>query len=97
MIGSYTIGPSLQSVVEPVQCLLCKSLLQRLNLCNACSFEEAELMARRSLVIRERSFGSDDPLTACSLNSLALLLKDANQLNEAETMCRKCIDIRCGI
>lgn len=54
-------------------------------------------MARRSLVIRERSFGSDDPLTACSLNSLALLLKDANQLNEAETMCRKCIDIRCGL
>lgn len=52
-------------------------------------------MARRSLVIRERSFGSDDPLTACSLDSLALLLKDANQLNEAETMCRKCIDIRC--
>lgn len=64
-------------------------------LCGVCSFEEAELMARRSLVIRERSFGSDDPLTACSLNNLALLLKDANQLNEAETMCRKCIDIRC--
>ena len=51
-------------------------------------------MARRSLVIRERSFGSDDPLTACSLNNLALLLKDANQLNEAESMCRKCIEIR---
>ena len=66
-------------------------------ICGMYSFEEAELMARRSLVIRERSFGSDDPLTACSLDSLALLLKDANQLNEAETMCRKCIDIRCSL
>jgi len=62
-----------------------------------CSFEEAEALARRSLVIRERSFGSDDPLTASSLNNLALLLKDANHLEEAETMCRKCIDIRCPL
>jgi len=62
-----------------------------------CSFEEAEALARRSLVIRERSFGSDDPLTASSLNNLALLLKDANHLEEAETMCRKCIDIRCKL
>ncbi len=62
-----------------------------------CSFEEAEALARRSLVIRERSFGSDDPLTATSLNNLALLLKDANHLEEAEAMCRKCIDIRCPL
>ena len=59
-----------------------------------CSFAEAEVLARRGLSIRERAFGSDDPLTATSLNNLALLLKDANQLTEAETMCRKCIDIR---
>lgn len=59
-----------------------------------CSFEEAEALARRSLVIRERSFGSDDPLTASSLNNLALLLRDANQLPEAESVCRKCIEIR---
>ena len=63
----------------------------------SCSFEEAEALARRSLVIREQSFGSDDPLTACSLNNLALLLKDANQLPEAESMCRKCIDIRYAV
>ena len=60
----------------------------------SCSFEEAEALARRSLVIRERSFGSDDPLTASSLNNLALLLRDANQLPEAESVCRKCIEIR---
>ena len=74
-------------MITVVACIIIMTVL-------VCSFAEAEVLARRSLSIRERAFGSDDPLTATSLNNLALLLKDANQLVEAETMCRKCIDIR---
>ena len=59
-----------------------------------CSFEEAEGLIRRSLAIREQAFGPDDVQVASSLSSLATLLRDTMQLQDAEDACRRCLEIR---
>ena len=59
-----------------------------------CSFQEAEGLIRRSLAIREQAFGPDDVQVASSLSSLATLLRDTMQLQDAEDACRRCLEIR---
>ena len=69
----------------------CKALTQSVL---PCSFEEAEGLIRRSLAIREQAFGPDDVQVASSLSSLATLLRDTMQLQDAEDACRRCLEIR---
>ena len=41
---------------------------------------------RRALAIDEKSFGHDHPNVAIRLNNLAMLLRETNQLREAEPL-----------
>jgi tetratricopeptide (TPR) repeat protein len=50
-------------------------------------------MYRRALAIDEASYGPDHPNVARDLNNLALLLRTANRLSEAEPMYRRALAI----
>jgi hypothetical protein len=55
--------------------------------------DEAELLYRRALSIRERSFGKEHPDVAIDLNNLASLLQDTNRMAEAEPLYRRALSI----
>ena len=48
---------------------------------------------RRALEIDEAAFGEQHPATAIRMNNLAMLLKDTNRSEEAETLMRRALEI----
>jgi tetratricopeptide (TPR) repeat protein len=54
---------------------------------------EAEPLMRRALAVSEKSFGTEHPVVAVSLNNLAQLLKATNRLAEAEPLMRRALAI----
>jgi tetratricopeptide (TPR) repeat protein/transcriptional regulator with XRE-family HTH domain len=48
----------------------------------------------RALAIRQRVLGSDDPLTAISLNELAVLLRQQGELGAARPLYERALDVR---
>jgi tetratricopeptide (TPR) repeat protein len=57
------------------------------------SFQEEEQNLLQVLHLRERTFGSDHPEVAASLNSLAAIYLEQDRLSEAEQFCRRALDI----
>jgi tetratricopeptide (TPR) repeat protein len=55
---------------------------------------EGELLHRRSLAIREKTFGPEHPAVAQSLNNLALLYDQQGRLAEAEPLHRQALEFR---
>jgi hypothetical protein len=55
--------------------------------------DQAETLMRRALAISEKSFGPEHPSVALRLSNLALLLRDANRLGEAEPLMRRNLTI----
>jgi tetratricopeptide (TPR) repeat protein len=62
-------------------------------------YSEAKSFYERALLIRERTFGPEHPLTATSLHNLARLLRDQGQFSEAQELFERALAIRekvCG-
>jgi tetratricopeptide (TPR) repeat protein len=57
-------------------------------------YDEAELLYRRALAIREKVLGPDHPDVAASLNNLATLLDKQGKYDEAEPLYRRALAIR---
>ena len=57
-------------------------------------YEQAEVMLRKSLAIRERDNGSDHLSTLKSLNVLGLILKQTGSYKEAESLYRRSLKSR---
>ncbi len=57
-------------------------------------YVEAEPLYRRALKIWERVLGPDHPVTASSLNNLALLYQAQGKLTDAEPLHRRALEIR---
>ena len=57
-------------------------------------YEQAEVMLRKSLAVRERDYGSDDYGTLKSLNVLGLILKKRGNYKESETLFRRSLQTR---
>lgn len=56
--------------------------------------QEAERLHRQVLAAKERCFGPQDIRTATTLNSLGALLRKRGELQEAETLLRRAVEIR---
>ena len=57
------------------------------------AFTAAEPLLRRALAIRQRALGPEHPLTAASLNNLALLLRNQGDLAAARPLFERALAI----
>ena len=57
-------------------------------------YDQAESLFKRSLVIREKALGSEHPLVAESLRTIALLYKKTDRDKEAEELEKRAAAIR---
>jgi tetratricopeptide (TPR) repeat protein len=58
------------------------------------TFEPARSFFERALAVRKRSFGSNDALTATSMNNLARLLRDQGDFTGARSLSERALAIR---
>ncbi len=76
-----------------------KQLIARLNnrvglyIQNRLRYNEAEILYRKALEIRQKVLGEEHPGTAMSINNLAYLLQTTGRYEEAEPFCRKALEI----
>jgi len=57
-------------------------------------YAKAELLCQRALKIREKALGSENVVTATSLNNLAVLYDDMGDYAKAEPLCQRALKIR---
>ncbi len=57
-------------------------------------YDEAELLYKRSLKIKEKSLGPDHPSVAATLNNLALLYESTGRFDEAELLYKRSLKIK---
>jgi hypothetical protein len=87
-IDEHRFGPD-----HPNVAVRLNNLAALLHATNRLVVVQAEPLMRRALAMDEHHFGPDHPNVALRLKNLDRLLQDANWLDEAEPLMRRCVEI----